>query len=126
MTIRKFDVDLPERAIVTLISRVVRDEILRSELFRDFGERTLERKHVASEKRDAARFLGQRLQVAIFLVGDLACFDARHRREKTSLGRNRKDRRLGALRDVDRVVDIGAAVGVLAVSYEKQDTATRK
>src|SRR5262249_13707840 len=56
VSVRQFHIDLSKRSIVTLVRRVIGDEILRAQLFRDLRERTLEREHVAGEKCHATRF----------------------------------------------------------------------
>src|SRR6185503_3507685 len=100
------------RAVVILIRRVVSDEILGAQFPRNLIERSFEREHVAGEERLATGLLRECLQIAICLVGDLTCFDAGYGSQEAGLGRDCKNRRFGALSDIDGVADICATVSV--------------
>src|SRR3981081_2497782 len=49
-------------AIVTIIGRLVSNQVLRTQFPRDFGERALQREHIAREKCYAAGFVAEPYQ----------------------------------------------------------------
>ena len=54
VSVGQFHIDLAKRSIITLVCRVVSDEVLRAQLFRDLGEAA------TTADRDAARILLRR------------------------------------------------------------------
>src|SRR6516225_7705187 len=108
-------------AVVAIVCRLVSNQILRAELLRDSVKGSLQRQHVTGEQRSSAGFIAESGELSVCFILHLSCFNSGHRRRKTCLGGNRVDGRLGSLRDIDRVAQIGAAIGILAVSdhYER-------
>ena len=58
----------------------------------------------------------------VAFVFDRAGFNSRHRAQQSRFGRDGKDCGFSSLRDIDRVIDVGAAVGIVTVSDDTTST----
>ena len=85
------------------------------QFFRNFCKSSFEFEHIAGEKCFAAGFFAQLRQKFIAFVFDRSGFNARNSSQKSGFGRDGENRRFGALGDVNRVSDIGAAESIVAV-----------
>src|SRR5205085_7441308 len=118
--------DLSLAAVVILIRRFVRNDVLRSQLFRDLFERPLEFQHVAREESLATGLFTQLREELITLVLHRPGLDARYASEESCLGGDAEDGRLGSLRDVNRILEVRPAKSIFAVSDQNNHPPTRR
>src|SRR6266496_1419299 len=120
MPVGQLHVHAPIASIVTIIGRPISYQILRPQLSRDLCKRTFQRKHVAGKERGASSFFTQAHEVFVALVLDLTGLYARHGAGKARFGRDSEQGCFGSLGDIDRVVYIGAAISIIAISNDNQ------
>src|SRR6185436_14847123 len=122
--LRKPDINLAETAVVTIVSGLVGNQVLRTKFFGNLGECSLQRKHIAREKRYSTSFFSQRLQRAVLLVLHVPSFNSGNGSDESRLGRDREDCGFGALGNTDGIANVGAAVGILSVGNNNQHSSS--
>src|SRR5207253_4917096 len=105
-----------------IVSWPVSDQVLRTQLFGYFGERAFQRQHIAGEKSHPSGVFAESIEAFVYFVLHLTRFDARYGAGEACLGGDCKNGSLRSLRAVDDVIDVGAALCVLAVGNHYQRT----
>src|SRR5947209_6327901 len=117
---RELDLDAsvaPVEGRVGLVSY----EVLRAQFLADFFEGALQREHIAGEEGLAARIVREPRKLFVAAVLDRAGLDAGDCASgEAALRRDGEDYRVGLLRDLDGVVEVRAAVRVVAVGDDDE------